>query len=252
MNSLKPKLNLINKEEKEKEEKKEGEVLVSFRNITKTYPKKIQALKGVSFDVKEGEFICLAGKSGAGKTTLLRLLLGEEKPSQGQVFFKNIEVQKLKPHYLPLIRRRIGAIFQDYKLIPSKTTYENVAYVMELMGFSDQEIKRDVPKVLEIVGLEKFFHHFPNELSGGEKQRAAIARALINRPELICADEPTGNLDPYNTRDVIKLLLQIQDMGTTVILSTHDKDIINSLKKRVITLEKGELIKDEEKGRFIC
>lgn len=247
MNSSKPKSNLISKEKKE-----EKEVLVSFKNITKIYPKNIQALKDVSFDVKEGEFICLAGKSGAGKTTLLKLLLGEEKPSQGQVFFKNIEVQKLKSSHLPLIRRRIGAVFQDYKLIPSKTTYENVAYVMELMGFSDEEIQRDVPKVLEIVGLEKFFHHFPNELSGGERQRAAIARALINRPELICADEPTGNLDPYNTRDVIKLLLQIQEMGTTVILSTHDKEIINGLKKRVVTLDKGELIRDEQKGRFIC
>jgi len=247
MNSSKQKSNLISKEKQE-----EKEILVSFKDITKIYPKNIQALNGVSFDVREGEFICLAGKSGAGKTTLLKLLLGEEKPSQGQVFFKNIEVQKLRSSHLPLIRRRIGAVFQDYKLIPSKTTYENVAYVMELMGYSDEEIKRDVPKVLEIVGLEKFFNHFPSELSGGEKQRAAIARALINRPELICADEPTGNLDPYNTRDVIKLLLQIQDMGTTVILSTHDKEIINSLKKRVITLDKGELIRDEQKGRFIC
>ena len=246
MNLSKPKSNLINKEEEL------GETLVSFQSITKVYPKNIQALKDVSFDIREGEFICLAGKSGAGKTTLLKLLLGEEKPNQGKIFFKNIEVQKLKPSYLPLIRRRIGAIFQDYKLIPSKTAYENVAYVMELMGFSDEEIQRDVPKVLEIVGLESFFNHFPNELSGGERQRVAIARALINRPELICADEPTGNLDPYHTRDVIKLLLKIQEMGTTVILSTHDKDIINGLKKRVITLDKGELIKDEKKGRFIC
>lgn len=246
MNSLKLKSNLIN------EAKEEKKILVSFQNVTKFYSKNILALEEVSFDIKEGEFVCLSGKSGAGKTTLLKLLLGEERPNEGKVLFKDIEVQRLRSRHLPLIRRRIGAVFQDYKLIPSKTTYENVAYIMELMGSGDEEIKRDVPKVLEIVGLEKFFNHFPNELSGGERQRAAIARALINRPELICADEPTGNLDPYNTRDVIKLLLQIQEMGTTVILSTHNKDIINGLKKRVITLEKGKLIKDEEKGRFIC
>ena len=241
MNSLKPKSNLIN-----------NKTLILFQGVTKIYSKDIQVLRNVSFRIKRGEFICLAGKSGAGKTTLLRLLLAEEKPTQGQIFFDGIEVQRIKPKNLPLLRRRIGAIFQDYKLLPLKTTYENVAYVMEVMGFSDEEINRDVPQVLEIVGLANCAEHFPKELSGGERQRAAIARALITRPELICADEPTGNLDPYHSRDIIQLLLKIQELGTTVILATHDKDIINNLQKRVITLDQGRIIRDEEKGRFVC
>jgi len=240
MSLSQPKSKLINK------------TLISFQNITKIYPKNIRALNEVSFDIEEGEFICLAGKSGAGKTTLLRMLLGEEKPTEGQIFVDGVELQKIEPIDLPWIRKKIGAVFQDYKLIDSKTTYENVAYIMEVMGFTNEEIERDVPQVLEIVGLSNYATHFPEELSGGERQRVAIARALITRPGVICADEPTGNLDPYNTKDIIKLLLKIQELGTTVILSTHDKDIINNLKKRVITLENGKIIKDEQKGRFIC
>ncbi|MCD6550464.1 cell division ATP-binding protein FtsE [bacterium] len=226
--------------------------LISFRNVTKVYPRAVEALKNVSFDIEKGEFVCLAGKSGAGKTTLLKLLLGEERPTSGRIFFDGVEVQKIHPRDLPLLRRRIGAIFQDYKLLPSKTVYENVAYVLEVIGFEDEEIKKEVPQVLEIVGLSNCADHFPEELSGGERQRVAIARALITRPELICADEPTGNLDPYHTHDIIQLLLKIQELGATVILSTHDKEVINRLGKRVITLENGKIIRDEKKGRFIC
>jgi len=237
---------------KQKSKSNNEETLISFKNISKAYSKNIEALKNVSFDIKKGEFVCLAGKSGAGKTTLLKLLLAEERPSNGQIFFDGIEVQRIRRKDLPLFRRKIGSIFQDYRLLPNKTAYENVAYVMEVMGFSEKDIKKEVPQVLEIVGLEECSHHFPQELSGGQKQRVAIARALITRPEVICADEPTGNLDPYNTRDIVQLLLKIQELGNTVILSTHDKEIINCLEKRVLTLDGGEIIRDEPKGRFIC
>jgi len=230
--------------------------MIKFENITKIYPTssrlaEIVALDDVSFEIKEGEFVCIAGRSGAGKTTLLRLLLCEERPTFGQVFFEGQDVCLIKSGHLPELRKRIGAVFQDYKLIASKTAFENVAYVLEVIGATSEEISRDVPQVLELVGMSERANNFPRELSGGEKQRAAIARALIHRPDIILADEPTGNLDPYNASDIIKLLIRINEMGTTVVLATHDKQVINSLAKRVITLDKGKLIKDEQKGRFI-
>ncbi len=230
--------------------------MIKFQNITKIYPtrpgkEKIVALDDVSFEVKEEEFVSIVGKSGAGKTTLLRLLLCEEKMTAGKIFFIGKDINDLKPGKLPELRRKIGAVFQDYKLLPSKTAYENVAYAMEVIGASEEEIARDVPKILEIVGLQERAGNFPAELSGGERQRVAIARALIHRPEVILADEPTGNLDPYHTMDIIRLLLKINNLGTTVILATHNREIINSLGKRVVTLEKGKIIRDEEEGRFI-
>lgn len=225
--------------------------MISFQHVTKIYSRNTVAVEDVSFDVKKKEFISVVGKSGAGKTTLLKLLLAEEKPTQGKVFFEGKNIAEIKAGKLPEFRREIGAVFQDYKLLPSKTTYENVAYALEVIGASDREITRDVPKVLEIVGLTEKANNFPEELSGGERQRAAIARALIHRPEVILADEPTGNLDPYHSLDIIRLLLKIQEMGTTIILATHNKETINSLGKRVITLENGRVIRDEEKGRFI-
>jgi cell division transport system ATP-binding protein len=179
------------------------------------------------------------------------LLLAEEKPTQGRIFFDGQDVHKIKKSKLPNFRRRIGTVFQDYKLLPSKTAYENVAYAMEVIGKSDAEISRDVPVVLNIVGLTDRANNFPQELSGGEKQRVAIARALIHRPEVILADEPTGNLDPYHALDIIRLLQKINEIGTTVILATHNKEIINNLGKRVITLEGGKIIRDEKRGRFI-
>jgi len=230
--------------------------MIRFENITKIYPGRkgnppIVALENVSFEVKEKEFVSIVGRSGAGKTTLLKLLLAEEKPTQGQIFFDGQELSKIKPAKLPKLRRKIGAVFQDYKLLSQKTAYENIAYVMEAIGASDEEIARDAAAVLEIVGLTDRANNFLAELSGGERQRVAIARALIHRPQVILADEPTGNLDPYHALDIIRLLLKIQEMGTTVILATHNKEIINSLGKRVISLEKGRVIRDEEKGRFI-
>lgn len=225
--------------------------MLKFEKITKIYPPHTIALDDVSFDIKSKEFICLVGKSGAGKTTLLKLLLVEEKPTQGRIFFDDQDVHKIRLEELPWLRRKIGAVFQDYKLLPLKTAYENIAYAMEVVGASDLEIARDVNEVLEIVGLTDKADNFPAQLSGGEKQRVAIARALIHRPEVILADEPTGNLDPYHTLDIIRLLLKINELGTTVILATHNKEIINSLGKRVVTLQDGRLIRDEAEGRFV-
>ncbi len=227
--------------------------MINFQNITKIYQrgqKSIAAVQDVSFEVKPGEFVSIVGRSGAGKTTLLKLLLAEERPTSGAVFFEGQDVHQIDHHTLAGLRRSIGVVFQDYKLLPSKTTYENVAYVLEVMGASDEDIKNDVAKVLELVGLTERSQSFPQELSGGERQRAALARALIHRPRVVLADEPTGNLDPYNTREIVRLLARVNEMGTTVILATHNQDIINTLEKRVITLDEGKIIRDDEKGRF--
>lgn len=225
--------------------------MIKFESVNKIYPPNTIALNDVSFEVGPKEFVCLVGKSGAGKTTLLKLLMAEEHPSSGKVFFDNQDVQGITSEHLPYLRRKIGAVFQDYKLLPSKTAYENVAYAMEAIGASDEEIARDVAEVLDIVGLKDKACNFPAQLSGGERQRVAIARALIHRPEVILADEPTGNLDPYNTLDIIRLLLKINEFGTTVVLSTHNREVVNSLAKRAITLNEGKIIRDEKIGRFI-
>ena len=230
--------------------------MISIQNLSKIYsskhsPDPTVALNDVSFEIGEKEFVSLVGKSGAGKTTLLKMILAEEKPSQGKVVFEGIDVHDIKRKHLPKLRQKIGVVFQDYKLFPFKTVCENVGYVMEVMGAKEEDINRDVPQILELVGLKDKMCNFPKELSGGEKQRVAIARALIHRPDVILADEPTGNLDPYHTRGIIKLLLKIHGMGTTVVLATHDKNVINSLGKRVITIDNGKIIRDEQKGRFI-
>ena len=229
--------------------------MISIQNISKIYPSRTGkeltvALDNVSFDIEEKEFVSLVGKSGAGKTTLLKLILAEEMPTQGQIIFEGEDIHQIKKSYLPSLRKRIGIVFQDYKLFPLKTAFENISYIMEVMGANEKEIQRDVPQILEMVDLGDKANNFPNELSGGEKQRVAIARALIHRPDVILADEPTGNLDPYNTHGIIKLLVKIYEMGTTVILATHDKNIINSLGKRVITIDQGKVIRDEQRGRF--
>jgi len=231
--------------------------VILFDKVTKIYTphknsdEKITALEEISLEINPKEFVSITGRSGAGKTTLLKLLLVEEKPTAGQIFFQGHNICEIKSEHLPYLRRQIGAVFQDYKLFPSKTVFENIAYVMEVIGAGKEDIKRDVPKVLEIVGLTERANHFPRELSGGEAQRAAIARALIHRPEVILADEPTGNLDPYNTLEIIRLLLKINEMGTTVVLATHNRETINSIGKRVISLDKGKIIRDEQEGRFI-
>ena len=225
--------------------------MIKFQNVTKIYPPNTFALEDISFEIKPKEFVSIVGKSGSGKTTLFKLLMAEERPDRGRIFFNDKDVNKIKTGSIHELRRKIGAVFQDYRLLPNKTAYENIAYVMEVTGVPEFEIKRDVRDVMGIVGLSEKANNFPVQLSGGEKQRVAIARALIHRPEVILADEPTGNLDPYNTLDIIRLLQKINELGTTVVLATHNKDTINSLGRRVITLQDGKIIRDEERGRFI-
>ena len=228
--------------------------MIFFNNITKVYlspEKPIIALQDVSFEIKKGDFVSVVGKSGAGKTTLVKLIIGEEKPTKGSLLFDDIEIPKLNPSSLQKVRRRIGVVHQDYKLLNAKTVGENLGYIMQAIGVSDEGISRDVPQVLEVVGLGDRICNFPGELSGGEKQRLAIARALIHRPDLIIADEPTGNLDLYNTYEIIEIFKKINEAGVTLILLTHDKDVVNALRRRVITLEHGKIVSDEANGTFI-
>ncbi len=225
--------------------------MIRFENVSKIYNSRSTALKNVSFEVGNREFVSVVGKSGAGKTTLLKLLLAEEKPTGGNIFFNKQSIVSVKQGELPFLRRQIGAIFQDFKLLPNKTAYENIAFAMQVVGKSEAEIKDNVLKVLDLVGLKDKAGNFPRELSGGEKQRVAIARALVHRPMVIIADEPTGNLDPINTWDIIRLLVKINELGTTVILATHDKEIINALEKRVVILEGGTVTRDENPGRYV-
>src|SRR3989344_4687635 len=225
--------------------------MIYFDNVTKIYSAGAPALEEVTFTVEPKEFVSIVGQSGAGKSTLIKLLLAEEKPSSGKVFFESLDVHNLSRSEIPYVRRKIGTVFQDFRLLPQKTAYENVAFALEASGREDAEIASDVPHVLDLVGLADRMNYFPHELSGGQKQRVAVARALVNRPEVLVADEPTGNLDPLNTWDIIRLFGKINELGTTVILATHDKDIIDTIGKRVITFEGGRLIRDEKRGRYI-
>jgi len=217
--------------------------VIYFNNVSKIYRDAV-ALDDVTVTIEAGEFVSLIGHSGAGKTTLTKMIVADENPSSGTVFFESINVHKLKNKDLTKLRRRIGVVFQDFKLLPNKTAYENIAFAMEAVGKTDAEIASDVPHVLELVDLSHRLHHFPNQLSGGEQQRLAIARAIINQPELIIADEPTGNLDPINTHEIVQILKKINDLGTTVILATHNHGVIESIGKRVITMENGKIIRD--------
>ncbi len=225
--------------------------MIKFENITKKYSSHITALDNVSFEVKEGDFVSVVGRSGSGKTTLIRLLLLEEKPTSGKIFFDGKDISSIPDHDIAEYRQQIGVVFQDYKLLQSKNVYENVSYAMEVIGADPEEISKDIPNLLDLVGLTERAQNFPKELSGGEKQRVAIARALASRPRVIVADEPTGNLDPYHTKDIVELFSKINSFGTTVILSTHNKAVIDSLKKRVITLDGGKLVRDQEEGSLI-
>lgn len=225
--------------------------MIYFDKVSKVYPGGGVALDNVSFAIEPGEFLSIVGQSGAGKTTLLKLILAEDQPSAGNVFFESQDIHGLERRHLHGLRQRIGSIFQDFRLLPHKTTFENIAFAMEAAGRSDDEIQSDVPHVLELVGLADKIWSFPHELSGGEKQRVAIARAIINQPDLIIADEPTGNLDPLNAAEIVSILEKINKLGTTVILTTHNKGVIDSLKRRVITLEKGRIIRDDKEGKYI-
>jgi cell division transport system ATP-binding protein len=224
--------------------------MIYFNNVTKHYNDKDRSITNVDLTINQGEFVSIVGHSGSGKTTLIKLLLNEVKPNSGTVFFENQDIHKLKGSAITAYRRRIGVVFQDFRLLPSKTAFENVAFAMEVAGRSDEDIVTDVPYALELVGLSNKAYDFPHEMSGGEKQRLAIARAIINQPEVIIADEPTGNLDPVATKEVISILKKINDLGTTVILTTHNTDVVNNLGKRVVHLENGRITNDEKVGMY--
>jgi cell division transport system ATP-binding protein len=219
--------------------------MIKFVNVSKVYPNGAVALENVNLEIETGEFVTLIGPSGAGKTTLTKMILAEEEPSEGTVLFENIDINALNRTGTTKLRRRVGTVFQEFRLLGSKTAYENIAFAMEAAGKSDAEITSDVPHVLQLVDLQDRMFHFPNQLSGGEKQRLAIARAIINQPEVLIADEPTGNLDEANTKEVIHILKKINDLGTTVILTTHDPLLIHSVGKRLISMEKGRVVGDE-------
>ncbi len=225
--------------------------MIYFNGVKKQYPKSTMALEDITLSINSGEFVSIVGHSGAGKTTLIKLILAEEAPTEGTVFFESLDVNRLKNRQLTELRRRIGTVFQDFKLLGNKTAYENISFAMEASGKSDEEIAADVPHVLDLVGLLDKREHFPGQLSGGEKQRLAIARAIINQPEVIIADEPTGNLDPINTHEIVQILKKINDLGTTIILTTHNRSVIDSIGKRVITLEKGKVIRDDKDGKYM-
>jgi len=218
--------------------------MLHLDKVTKKYPDNSLALDDVTLIVKPKEFVSIVGHSGAGKTTLLKMILAEENPSVGKVYFESTDIHKLRRSEINDYRRRIGTVFQDFRLLSDKTAYENVAFAMEAAGRTDEEIAADVPHVLELVDLGRKLHNFPHQLSGGEKQRVAIARAIVNQPDLIIADEPTGNLDPVNTYDIIQILKKINDLGTTILMTTHNTGIVEHLDKRVITMQNGRIAHD--------
>lgn len=227
--------------------------MIIFDKVTKEYNGNhsvYRALDKIDFEIKDGEFVSIIGPSGAGKSTLLKMLIREEAPSEGKVLVDDVNVVDLADGQIPLLRRKIGTIFQDFKLLSNKTARENVAFALEVVGAGPDQIEDDVPKVLRIVGMEGKSQNFPHQLSGGEKQRIAVARALIHRPKILLADEPTGNLDLLNTYDVIKLLMKINEFGTTVVLASHNREVVNSAGRRVITMDKGKVVKDQEQGKY--
>ena len=224
--------------------------MVHFNHVTKLYDNKIVAVNDITFQIEDGEFVFLIGPSGSGKTTVIKMLIRDEVPSYGKVYFKDKDITSISRSKVYKLRREIGVIFQDYKLIPDKTAYENVSFAMEAAGKSNDEIKQTVPYVLDIVGLSHRMTAFPRQLSGGEQQRVAIARAIANNPKILIADEPTGNLDPASAWDIVQILSKINNWGTTVIMSTHGTDIVNSLNKRVIQMHGGNVIRDDNKGQY--
>jgi len=225
--------------------------MIHFDKVSKIYADNSIALEDISFSIEPREFVSIVGHSGAGKTTLLKMFLAEEKPSKGRIFFESTDINTLKKSQINDFRRKVGVVFQDFRLLPDKNVYENIAFAMEAAGRADEEIEADVPHVLELVDLSKKIWNFPHELSGGEKQRVSIARAIVNQPDVVIADEPTGNLDPLNTYDIVQILKKINDLGTTVILTTHNKGVIDSLRKRVLTMENGKIIRDDKEGKYV-
>jgi cell division transport system ATP-binding protein len=224
--------------------------MINFENVFKSFGP-THALTDINLEIRKGEFVSLVGQSGAGKSTLLSLIMGESVPEAGRILIDDIDISKIKKANIPFLRRKIGMVFQDIKLLINRTAYENVAFALEVSGEPDVVIKKDVPDILETVGLKDRMDAFPYQLSGGERQRVAIARALAHKPVLLLADEPTGNLDSINAWEILELLLKINKNGTTVILATHAKELVNTIKKRVITIEKGQIIYDQKKGKYV-
>ncbi len=226
------------------------EIMIKLEGVTKIYSKESVGLRDVSLHIEAGEFVSIVGQSGTGKTTLVRLLIAEERPSKGKIVIGDWDISKISTGDIPYLRRQIGVIFQDFKLLPKKTVYENVAFALEVAGEKNSRIEKVVPQVLDIVGLGEKIHRYPWQLSGGEQQRIAIARSLVHRPKIIIADEPTGNLDSLNTVEIIEILKKINEFGTTILLATHNREIVNELRRRVITLRKGEIVSDEITGKY--
>lgn len=224
--------------------------MIEITKLTKTYDKTSRALKGVDIVIEDGEFVFITGRSGSGKSTLLRTLLKEVEPTSGRVVVNDMDLGTMPRRYVPKYRRTLGVVFQDFRLLKDKTVYENVAFAQRVIGVSGRTIKESVPRMLKLVGLSSKYKAFPHQLSGGEQQRVAIARALINQPSVLLADEPTGNLDPQNAMDIMKLLEEINRSGTTVIVVTHSRELVNMMKKRVITMDKGVVVSDVKEGGY--
>lgn len=225
--------------------------MINFDNVSKQYKNSnTPALDGINLNIEQGEFVFLVGQSGSGKSSLLRLLLKEEKPSSGTVTVDGINVAKLPNRKVPAFRRTMGIVFQDFRLLPGKNVFDNVAFGMEVIGKSKKEIQQRIPAILELVGLEEKAHRLPSELSGGEQQRVALARAFVNKPKLLLADEPTGNLDPSTSVGIMKLLDRINRTGTTIVMATHDVAIVDQMRKRIVQMENGKIIRDQERGMY--
>ncbi|HTR18728.1 MAG TPA: cell division ATP-binding protein FtsE [Candidatus Paceibacterota bacterium] len=226
--------------------------MIYYDKVTKVYfDGAPPAVEDVTLGIEPGEFVSIVGHSGAGKTTLLKMLFAEERPTEGSVFFGSRPVAELAPKELLELRRHIGTVFQDFRLLPTKNVYENIAFALEVAGKDDEDIRADVPHVLDLVGLTDKIWNFPHELSGGEQQRVAIARAIVNQPEVLLADEPTGNLDPINAHDVVEILKKINDLGTTVLLTTHNKTVVDSIGRRVVTMDQGRIVRDDKHGKYV-
>lgn len=224
--------------------------MIEMYDVWKMYPNGVLALNGLNIRIKRGDFVYLVGPSGAGKSTFIKLIYREERPTKGQIFVNGLNLDRIKEKKVPLLRRNIGIVFQDYRLLPKFTVYENISFAMEVIEEPAKSIKRRVPEVLELVGLKDKMNAFPNQLSGGEQQRIAIARALVNNPAVLIADEPTGNLDPTNSWEIMEVLEKINFSGTTVVMATHNKEIVNTIKKRVVAIERGQVVRDEFKGGY--
>ncbi|HMM70440.1 MAG TPA: cell division ATP-binding protein FtsE [Gudongella oleilytica] len=224
--------------------------MIKFVNISKEYKNGVTALYDINVEINKGEFVFLVGSSGAGKSTLIKILLKEEGISRGRLYLNGMDITRVPNRRIPYIRRQVGVVFQDFRLLPNKTVYENVAFAMEIVGARPRDIRRRVPLILSMVDLSKKANSFPDQLSGGEQQRVSIARAIINNPPVLIADEPTGNLDPETAWEIMRVLTDINNRGTTVVMATHARDIVNLMKKRVVALEDGRLIRDEQKGGY--